>query len=68
MDLKANKFGQKANVSGFLNLVCRHRHKAEIPEENTKALQGICIYNKTQNTNNHPCPEWHLNLLSPSVL
>ena len=68
MDLQTNKFGQKTIVSGFLNLVCRHKHTAEIPAENTKALQGICIYRKTQNTNNHPCPKWHLNSVSPFVL
>jgi hypothetical protein len=50
MDLQANKFGQKTIVSGFLILACRHKHTAEIPAENTKALQGICIYRKTHNT------------------
>lgn len=68
MVLQANKCGQTTIVSGFLNLACRHTHTAEIPAAKTEVLQGICIHGKTQNIDNYPCPEWHLNSISPFVI
>jgi len=64
MPLQANKCGQTTIVSGFLNPVYRHTHTAEIPAAKTEVFQGICIKRKSQNTDNHPCPEWHLNSIS----